>query len=303
YMAPVFVAIEKGFFARENLDFSFVEIESGALGVAAVLSGDAQISDVDPMTVALLHRKRQPLLMFYNLVQGVTLDLVARRDVVEKSGVSDSSSLEERCRILRGLRIGITRPGAPTDVFARYFLERAGLDPDREATLIQVGGVAALDAAFRSGRIDALILSPPLPQTLEIDGVGKILVRNTAGEVPELQGTTLVNLFTSADFAHANGRVLEAYSRALSAAVSWIGENRQAALGILHDKYFSETSPQGLAASLEALWPRFNPEGRFAESNVRRYFDIFSSVGEGVEADASEGVLWTNEFLQLEGGG
>ena len=37
--------------------------------------------------------------------------------------------LAARYAALKGLTIGITRPGAPTDVFARYFLVRAGAQP------------------------------------------------------------------------------------------------------------------------------------------------------------------------------
>lgn len=43
-----------------------------------------------------------------------------------------------------------------------------------DVNLIQVGGVSSLDATFRSGRIDAFLLSPPLPQTLEQVGISVV---------------------------------------------------------------------------------------------------------------------------------
>ena len=46
YMAPAFIALEKGFFQQEGVDFTFTELDSGALGAAAVISGNAQISDL-----------------------------------------------------------------------------------------------------------------------------------------------------------------------------------------------------------------------------------------------------------------
>ena len=298
YMAPVFVALEKGLFAQEGIDFAFTEIDSGALGPATVVSGNAQISDLDPLGVARLQQEGKQLLLFYNLVERVTLDLVVRTPVLQKLGVSRESPLPARYAALKGLNIGITRPGAPTDVFARYFLIRAGLDPDRDASLIQVGGVPALAAAFKAGRIDAFLLSPPLPHTLEREGAGQILIRNTGGDVPELRQTTYVAMFTTADYAKKNGPALQAYARAVRGATAWIRANRAEALRLLGEKYFKDTPAESLAISLDATLPALSPDGRFSQAAVQSYLDIFKTIGETVTATAAEGSLWSNEFVK-----
>ncbi|HWC04426.1 MAG TPA: ABC transporter substrate-binding protein [Methylomirabilota bacterium] len=298
YMAPAFIALEKGFFAQEGVDFTFTELDSGALGAAAVISGNAQISDLDPLGVARLQQEGKPLVLFYNLVGRVTLDLILRAPVAQRLGLTGDTPLAARYAALKGLTIGITRPGAPTDVFARYFLVRAGLNPDRDATLVQVGGVPALAAAFKSERIDAFLLSPPLPQTLEREGVGRIVIRNTAGEVPELRDTTYAAMFTTGDYARRNGAALQAYGRALRLATAWLQTNKPEALRILGEKYFRDTPPESLAISLDATLPAISTDGRFSQTGVQRYLDIFKTVGETVSASAAEGVLWTNEFVR-----
>jgi len=298
YMAPVFVAQDKGIFAEEGIDFAFTEIESGALGPAAVVSGNAQIADFDPLGVARLQQEGKALLLFYNLVERVTLDLVVRTPVVQRLGVSHESPLAARYAALKGLTIGITRPGAPTDVFARYFLIRSGLNPDRDANLVQVGGVPALAAAFKAGRIDAFLLSPPLPQTLEREGAGQILIRNTAGDVPELRQTTYVAMFTTAEYAKKNGPALQAYARALRRATQWIHANQAEALRLLGEKYFKDTPADSLAISLAATLPALSADGRFTQATVQSYLDIFKTVGESVTASSAEGVLWSNEYVR-----
>jgi ABC-type nitrate/sulfonate/bicarbonate transport system substrate-binding protein len=298
YMAPAFIALEKGFFAQEGVDFTFTELDSGALGAAAVISGNAQISDLDPLGVARLQQEGKPILLVYNLVGRVTLDLIVRVPVAQRLGLTADTPLAVRYAALKGLTIGITRPGAPTDVFARYFMVRAGLNPDRDATLVQVGGVPALAAAFKSERIDAFLLSPPLPQTLEREGVGRIVIRNTAGEVPELRDTTYAAMFTTAEYARRNGAALHAYVRALRRATEWLHANKAEALRILGEKYFRDTPPESLAISLDATLPAISVDGRFSQTGVQRYLDIFKTVGESVSASAAEGVLWTNEFVR-----
>jgi NitT/TauT family transport system substrate-binding protein len=298
YMAPAFIALEKGFFTQEGVDFTFTELDSGALGAAAVISGNAQISDLDPLGVARLQQEGKPLLLVYNLVGRVTLDLIVRTPVAQRLGLTAETPLAARYAALKGLTIGITRPGAPTDVFARYFLVRAGLNPDRDATLVQVGGVPALAAAFKSERIDAFLLSPPLPQTLEREGTGRIVIRNTGGEVPELRDTTYAAMFTTADYARQNGAALQAYARALRKATAWIPANKAEALRILGEKYFKDTPAESLAISLDATLPAISVDGRFSQTGVQRYLDIFKTVGETVNANPAEGVLWTNEFVR-----
>jgi NitT/TauT family transport system substrate-binding protein len=298
YMGPIFVALDRGLFKAQGVDFTFTEIDSGALGMAAVLSGDAQISDLDPLGIAQVKKEGKSPLMIYNLVDRVTLDLVVRNETLKKIGIDPKAPVLERAKALKGLNIGITRAGAPTDIYARYFLVKAGLDPERDATLIQIGGVPALDSAFRSGRIDAFLLSPPLPQTLENAGVGTILIRNTAGEMPDLTGTCYDALFTTAEYARSNGAALKAYAHAVQDAVKWIKGHRDEALKLLGEKWFKDTKPETLALSLDALMPAVSESGSFTEPALRKYLDIFKSIGQGTDADLAEGVLWTNEFVK-----
>jgi len=298
YMAPVFIALEKGFFAQEGVDFQFTEIDSGALGPAAVISGNAQVSDLDPLGVADLQAQGKSLILFYNLVNRVTLDLIVRNQVIQKTGVSRFSSLRARYAVLKGLNIGITRPGAATDIFARYVLRKAGLDPDRDANLVQVGGVPALAAAFRSGRIDAFLLSPPLPQTLEREHAGQIIIRNTAGEVPELRDTTYDGMFTTKVYADQNVPALQAYSRSLRKATESIHADKADALKILGEKYFKDTPADSLAVSMDATLPALSTDGQFTQAGIQRYLDIFKMIGENVTASAAEGILWTNRIVK-----
>src|SRR5690625_8001921 len=46
FLAPLYVAAEDGTFEEEGLDVEIVELQSGAEGVAAVVSGGAQFSDI-----------------------------------------------------------------------------------------------------------------------------------------------------------------------------------------------------------------------------------------------------------------
>jgi ABC-type nitrate/sulfonate/bicarbonate transport system substrate-binding protein len=298
YLMPVFVAIDRGIFKEHGVDVTYREIQSGALSAAVVLSGDAQVTSDDILGIAPLARQGKEFMMIYNLMDRMTMNLVVRNDALKRAGIDAHAPLAERLKVLKGATIGITRAGAPTDAYSRYFLIKAGLDPQKDATLLQVGGPAGLSAAFKSGRIDAFMLSPPLPQNLEQSGDGTIIVHNTAGEVPQLTDMSYITLFTSKDFAQKNGPALKAYAHSIQDALKWIRGHREEALKLLGQKWFKDTTPDALAVSFDALLPAMSATGEFTPSAMQKFVDVYKTIGEPIDIDLSEGKLWTNEFVK-----
>jgi ABC-type nitrate/sulfonate/bicarbonate transport system substrate-binding protein len=298
YLAPIFIGIDRGIFKSRDLDLAYEEIDSGALSPAVILSGSAQITSDDILGIAPLAKQGKEFMMIYNLMDRMTMDLIVRKEIIARANFDPKAPISERAKILKGLTIGITRPGAPTDAYSRYFLIRAGLDPQHDATLTQVGGVAGLSAAFRSGRIDAFMLSPPLPQTLERDGFGTIIVRNTQAEVPELAGMSYITLFTSKEIAQKNKPALKAYVKGVQEALKWAHENRDEALKLLGQKWFKDTPAPSLALSFDVLLPALSTTGEFTPASLAKFVSVYKTIGENIDVDLSEGKLWTNEFVR-----
>ena len=298
YLAPVFIGIDRGIFKANGVEVSYQELESGALSPAAILSGQAHVTSDEILGIAPLAKQGKEFMMVYNLMDRMTMNLVVRNDVLQKAGFNPNAPVKEKAKVLKGLTIGITRPGAPTDTYSRYFMIMAGLDPKLDATLVQIGGGGALNAAFRSGRIDAFMLSPPFPQAAEKDGVGKIIINNTGGEVPELTEMSYIVLFTSKEFAEKNKPAVRAYTRSIQESLKWIRENRDEALKLLGAKWFKDTKPETLALSFDALLPSLSASGEFTQASFKKFLDVYKTVGETVEIDLTEGKLWTNEFVR-----
>lgn len=97
---PLYVAMDKGFFAQNGLDVQKVTAGSGAQGVAAVIGGHADFSLQDPMTAALANLKGATLVNVANVVAGVPVWVIAPPDSALKSqadlGVKRS---RRRCRL------------------------------------------------------------------------------------------------------------------------------------------------------------------------------------------------------------
>lgn len=296
FLAPLYVAIEEGYFEDEGLEVDIVELESGQAGVSAVVSGSAQFADIGLDDLSILASEgEESLVMTYNLVNRVTLTLVMDPDVAAEKGVDGDSSIEERYAALEGLTLGVTSPGAATDKYMRYYLRQAGLDPDRDANIVAIGGGGSLLAALESGQIDAYQLSPPTPYIAEAEGFGTILIDGPAGDVPLFSDFAYTGFATNQQWAEDNPETAEGFMNAISQGMEYVEENPdEAAETIL--PYLGTDDLETTQQTLAALLPAMSGTGCFGEGAVQDSVDIMREAEIlTVEVDTAEGGLWTNE--------
>ncbi|HWP34746.1 MAG TPA: ABC transporter substrate-binding protein [Thermodesulfobacteriota bacterium] len=298
FMAPVYIAEAAGFFAEEGIDLELTEVESGALGIAALVSGQVQFFDADPFQAVQLLGQGKSILFIYNLTKRVTLDLVMHPEVARARNVSRKTPLAQRFAALKGLKLGITRPGAATDVYMRYYLRRAGLNPDRDAQLISVGGGASLLAALRTRQIDAFHLSAPTPYIAERDGFGEIVIKASAGDVPELDNFLYTGISVHKEYADKNGDVLRRWIRAVNKANALMRRDQAAAVAHLR-KHFPRMEPDVLALALREIIPALSEDGRMTEEMMDKHLAFLVETGQiAQKPSAKEGLLWTNAYLK-----
>src|SRR5262249_37740604 len=63
---------------------------------------------------------------------------------------------------LKGGSVAISNFGAAADFVARYALDKLGLVPGKDVTIVQVGGISDRLGAVLVGRVQATVLSPPV---------------------------------------------------------------------------------------------------------------------------------------------
>ncbi len=296
-LAPLFIGIQNGYFKDEGLNMKFVEIDSGVLGVGAVSSGLAQFVDLGVSDVVDLQAAGKDAVLVYSMVNSLTMDLVVSDKALAAAGVDRSSPLADRYAALKGLTIGISRPGAPTELYPKWMMKQAGLNPDTDANFVSVGGAQNLQAALESGQIDAFMLSAPAPISIQNEGLGKILIMNSAGDVPALKQFAFESIAVMRPWAEANPQLVEGYSRAMDKANQFLIEHPEESVQILHDNYFSDTPIETVKLSLYGTLPAINPDGDLSEEAVKNQLTVSKEIGAIEEIpDTSEGKLWTNQW-------
>lgn len=297
FMAPVYIAEAAGYMAEEGIDLELIEVESGALGIAALVSGNVQFFDADPFQAVTLRRQGKQILFIYNLTKRVTLDMVMHPDVARAKNLSRSTPIAQRFAALAGMKLGITRPGAATDVYMRYYLKRAGLNPDRDAQILAIGGGGPLLAALRTRQIDAFHLSAPTPYLAEKDGYGVVVIKGSAGDVPELDNFMYTGISVFNVYANQNSDLVHRWVRAVNRANRLMRADQAAAVTHLR-KHFPRTDPEVLALALREIIPSLSEDGRINEQMVDKHLQFMLDDGQiTLKPSAKEGILWTNRFI------
>jgi NitT/TauT family transport system substrate-binding protein len=297
-IAPVYVAIDHGDFKRNGLDFSLQELQSGALGAATLLSNSAQFTDLGVDDVVNLYQQHKSIELFYNLEKSLTMDLVFSKTVAQQKGITPSSPLTERFKALKGLKIGISRPGAPTDIYPRYFMKQVGLNPDSDATFIPIGAASDLAGALQAGRIDAFMLSPPGPQFAEKQGFGVVMIQGNKS-LPVFKTYDFTSVAVTKTYAAGHPKIVAAYVKSVQQATRWMLAHPAQAAQLLHKNQFSDTDMPTLSLSLNLFLKTANPTGLMTRAGVANQVTVLKAMGAMTGATPlANGILWTDKYTK-----
>src|SRR5262245_25404361 len=140
---PVWVAKESRLFAKYGLDPEVIMIQAGALTTLAIISGELQFSGAGAASVLAARIKGSDISLIACPADSDLVDLMARPEI--------KSTAE-----LKGKSSAVTRLGSTTHFYLRSALKYAGLNPDKDVTILQLGAEYA--AALETGRIAAAAL-------------------------------------------------------------------------------------------------------------------------------------------------
>ncbi len=145
---------------------------------------------------------------------------------------------------LKGKSIGISGAGSSSDMLMRWALRKAGLDPDRDVTLIALGSVANLASGVENGRVEAAMLVRPF-LTKAIDS-GAVRV---VGDWEALPYPNLVSIVRTRDLK-VNPEKFNRFQAAMRDILKRFQNDRPFALRMAKLSYPNETDGN-LAAQLD----------------------------------------------------
>ncbi|MBI2359777.1 MAG: ABC transporter substrate-binding protein [Deltaproteobacteria bacterium] len=146
--AALWTAAEADTFQKYGLDVTLVYIPTAPQVVRVMLSGDSPITFTGGAPVVNANLSGADLVLIGGVANVPAFYLMALPEI---------KSIEE----LKGKTVGVTRFGSSTDFTMRYILQKHGLQPDKDVTLLQIGGMPELAAAISKRLIVAAPFSSP----------------------------------------------------------------------------------------------------------------------------------------------
>ncbi|HXR46626.1 MAG TPA: ABC transporter substrate-binding protein [Candidatus Limnocylindrales bacterium] len=249
--APIYMAVEKGFFKEEGLDPVLVKCDWSDYKDVMALGG-----------FDITHH----LVMYFlkPIEQGLDVKFtggIHRGCLRVQAAVNGKiNSVDD----LRGKRIGIPGMGTPPFIFANRVLTAHGIDPSKEITWI-VYPAGELGLALDKGDVDAVADSEPIGTLLVAQGK----VKNIADQAKDApyKDEYCCEVIVNGKFLAANPKAAAAATRALLKAAKWVQTNPAAAARLSVEKKYLASNPELNMVAISHL--NYIPSVSLAEASVK----------------------------------
>lgn len=217
-----YIAKDAGLFERNCLNAALVPIASGPAGMAQLQSGSIHFSDSSIDNTLVARHRGLPIKIVTGESSANPYSIVARADLPLPNAKSGYPAV---MKDLVRKKLGVFALGTGSELFFKYLLRGAGVDP-QQVTFIAVGSAPTQFAALENKSVDAIIMTDPGQDLAEQGGLGKIIVdmRNPGvgpKEITALAGTFQVKV-ASDEFIRKNPDIVRRYVEANRQTVQWI---------------------------------------------------------------------------------
>ena len=256
---PLFVAVHRGFFKDEGLDIELPRLIP-AMAQNALLAGEVQYHGLADSGLRLAARGLPLKAIFYGADRPMYY-LVAQKEI---------RSVAE----LKGKRVGVSQFGGTSDLAARLALKHYGVEPEKDALLIQIGAEGTRMAALRAGSVSAIIVPVPAVAVLKREGYNEV---SFVGDVVE---------FASNGYSTTDQRIREhpqevkKVVRALYRGLRYAKENPEGTIGVIQKEW--KVDAEIAKGSYQAIIKALNDDGIIGEKQLKIHFDLIRRMEKNI---------------------
>lgn len=264
FYSPLISTMSGGFLKAEGLDASWSVSPPGVSAIKALLADEAQVIQTAPSQA------------FTSLAKGETPAAVHFAQINEMDGfflTGRDADPDFSWRKLEGAEVVLFGGGQPLAMF-KFACHKAGIDFDR-IKVINVGGAADMDRAFRDGQGAYVQQQGPFPQQLEADGVGHIV----AQVGPQIGPCAFSSLAAQRDWLASDAAV--AFMRAYRKTRAYMIETPADEIAAAQASFFPEIDEAVLARCI-ATYQRlgcWTPHPEITPSAFEVTLDVFEHFG------------------------
>lgn len=267
FYAPMYAAIENGYFKEEGIDLELVTGFGADKVMAAVLSGDADIGFMGPETTVYTYNEgtTDAAINFAQLTQRAGNFIVAR----EKMEDFKLSSLVG-ANVLGG------RAGGMPEMVFEFVLKKNGIDP-LEVDIDKSIDFGSTAAAFSGGKGDFTVEFEPSATALEQEGAGYVVssVGVESGYVP------YTAFSAKQSYIDAHKDIIQSFTNALQKGMDFVTSHKPSEIAQAIKPQFPETDIGTITTIIERYYSQdtWKEDVIFSEESFGLLLDILSDAG------------------------
>lgn len=269
FYAPMYVAIENGYFEEVGINIE-LSLANGADKVsAALISGDADIGFAGSETTIYVYNggEKDYLKTFAQLTQKDGSFIVAREDIKD-------FTLDD----LVGKTIIGGRAGGMPEMTLEWALSDAGIDPKKDVNIDTSVAFSAMSSAFIGGTGDFVALFEPNALKLEQEGYGHVVA--SLGEIGGVVPYTA--FFAKNSYLNDNKDLIDNFIKAIEKGLDFVHNNSDSEVAKAILNQFPDTSLDDLTKIIKRYrsidaWPKTT---KFSEDAFNHLQDIMINANE-----------------------
>lgn len=216
---PLWVGKESGIFAKNGLDVQMIYIRA-AMSAMGLLSGDTPIAQAAGPGIVSSNLQGSDTVMVGGGVVALNHWLVSRPEI-------------KTAQQLKGGNVAVGAIGSLTDYVARFALQKIGLTPLKDVSMLAIGAPPDRILAVESGRAQATVVIPPGSFSMQKRGYNVLADVAALGLPYQVAGVA-----TTRRFIEKNPEIVRRYMRAQVETVHRMKTDRETTIKVLM-KYFS----------------------------------------------------------------
>jgi ABC-type nitrate/sulfonate/bicarbonate transport system substrate-binding protein len=231
-MAVPWLARQAGIFKKHGLDVEVIATPSGVEGMSALIAGEITFLQIAGATTVSAAVGGADVIVIGTTIGTLVQNLMARPEI-------------EKPEQLRGKSVGISRFGTTIDTGARIALRHFGLVPEKDVSIVQLGGMESIVPAMAGGRVQAGILSYPATGRAKQLGFRELLDISSLNMPYASTGIT-----TRGEVIRKEPDLVRRYMTAQVEAIARMKRDRPFTLGVM-SKFLRTNDSEQLAEAYE----------------------------------------------------
>jgi NitT/TauT family transport system substrate-binding protein len=286
FYAPMYVAVEEGYFADEGINLDLVCGFGADKTMTAVLSGEADIGFMGSEASIYTYNEgaNDYVVNFAQLTQRAGNFLVAREEMPDFSWDA-----------LKGSTVLGGRKGGMPEMVFEYILKENGIDPAKDLEINQSIDFGSTAAAFAEGKADYTVEFEPGATSLESEGKGYVVASlgEDSGYVPYTAYSA------KQSYIEKNPDVIQGFTNALQKGMDYVQSHTPEEIAEVIEPQFPETDLKTITTIVTRYYDQDTWKDNlvFEEDSFNLLQDILESAGE-LEQRAPYADLVTTEFAE-----